>query len=311
MVEIIGGVLKFEESTKNAKGGTELQAFEMVKRLDPQLLKNFQIIFSRVREIDNTKKKILFLHDLPGDPENDHLKAGGYNKFDKLVFVSNWQMQAFVDEYSIPWYKCVVMQNAITPLKPRVAVQGKAKLIYHTTPHRGLNILLSVFDSVLKNNPNIDITLDVYSSFKIYGWEERNAQYQVLFDFCKNHPKINYFDSVSNEEVKAAISAADIFAYPSTWKETSCISLLEAMSAGLICVHPNLGALYETASNWTNMYQYQNNEKDHSKIFSMYLDSAVKLIAGGAVSTNQSAYINMFYNWDTRAYHWNYLLGSI
>ena len=110
--------LKMEtnELSKNAKGGTELMLEALHKNIPSDILQHFQIIPSRVREVDDSKIKIYWLHDLPGDPESEHLKAGGWNRFDKLVFVSNWQMQAYQKYYGLPWYKCVVLHNAIEPI---------------------------------------------------------------------------------------------------------------------------------------------------------------------------------------------------
>ncbi len=44
-------------------------------------------------------------------------------------------------------------------------------MIYHSTPWRGLNVLLGAMQLV----KNKDITLDVYSSTKIYGDEFKEA----------------------------------------------------------------------------------------------------------------------------------------
>lgn len=300
------------EMTKDAMGGTELMAMNLEKRLEPELLEKFQIISSRVENIDDSKKKVLWLHDLPGDPASDHLKNGGYNRFDKLVFVSNWQMQGYIEYYGIPWYKCAVIQNAIDPIESHEKTKDKIRLIYHTTPHRGLNILYSVFDKLCEVHE--DIELDVYSSFKIYGWEQRDEPYKPLFEACENHPKINYHGSVSNERVREALKESHIFAYPSIWKETSCIALIEAMSAGLMCVHPNYAALPETASNWTWMYQYQDSERDHAQVFYGMLDGAIRSIKSGESENrlyNQKQYIDMFYNWELRATQWKYLLASM
>lgn len=316
MVQILNGELIREDMTKAAMGGTEIIAAEMVKRINPELLQGMQIIHSRVRDLDFSKKRILVIHDLPGDPEFDHLKSGGYNVFDALVFVSNWQMQRFIDFYGIPWYKCKVIKNAINPLERRTREPGKVRLVYHTTPHRGLEILLASFEGLLKALPDIDLTLDVFSSFKIYGWEERDNIYQHLFDFCKNHDKINYHGTVSNEEVKKALTKADIFAYPSIWPETSSICLIEALSAGLLCVHPNFAALYETAGNWTVMYQYQDNIKDHANKFTEYLLSAIRVMSEEnetlqAKLNLQSDITNMFYNWDLRTLEWEFFLNEV
>lgn len=301
--------------TKNAMGGTEIMARGLEERLDPKLLDKFNIIPSRVRELDDSRINILWLHDLPGDPESDHLKNGGYNKFEKLVFVSNWQMQNYIQYYGIPWYKCVVIENAIDPVvfteKP---TDGKINFIYHTTPHRGLQILVPVFKQLSEKYP--EIHLDVYSSFKIYGWEERDKQYEPVFDMIKEHDKMTYHGSVPNSEVKKALQKAHCFAYPSIWMETSCIALIEAMSAGCLCVHPNFAALSETASRWTWMYQFHEDNRDHAQQLYGMLEGAVQeLMAPGPAFqnrlTNQRHYTNMFFSWDIRMVQWDSFLRSI
>ena len=304
--------METNELALNAKGGTELMQEALYNNLPADLLQYFQIIPSRVREVDDSKIKIYWLHDLPGDPESEHLKAGGWNRFDKLVFVSNWQMQAYQKHYGLPWYKCVVLHNAIEPIPYVEKPKDKIKLIYHTTPHRGLNILVSVFDNLCKEFDNIE--LDVYSSFKIYGWEQRDEPYKELFDFCRAHPKINYHGSVPNSEIRTALQQAHIYAYPNTWLETSCISLLEAMSAGLFCVHPNYGALYETAANWTWMYQWQDTPRDHAKIFYELTSNAIRMYNHQDTTKTlqaQKAYIDAFYGWQNRKNQWQNLLVSM
>lgn len=301
-----------DEVSKNAMGGTERMKFTLGEKLNPEILDKFQIICSRVRDIDSNLIPIYWLHDLPGDPESEHLKAGGYTKFEKLVFVSNWQMQAYINHYKIPWYKCLVMQNAIEPIPMHEKKYDKIKLIYHTTPHRGLQLLVPVFIKLAEKYNNIE--LDVFSSFKIYGWEHRDEPYQALFDMCKEHPKINYHGYQPNDVVRNALQEAHIFAYPSIWLETSCIALIEAMSAGCLCVHPNYGALYETSANLTWMYQYQEDTRDH--IVSLYneLDRAISNIQNEnlvrSLETTKS-YVDAVYSWDRRTSEWETLLTSI
>ena len=162
----------------NAMGGTELMKHELQRRIDPSLFEEFQIFNSRVQEdLDETKLRIYWLHDLPGDPAVEHLANGGWNKFHKLVFVSNWQMQAFINHYDIPWNKCIVLQNAINPIDDHIKPNdGIIRLAYWSTPHRGLNILVPVFSKLCETYDNIE--LDVYSSFKIYGCSNQEGRIQ-------------------------------------------------------------------------------------------------------------------------------------
>jgi glycosyltransferase involved in cell wall biosynthesis len=301
-----------DEVSKNAMGGTERMKFTLGEKINPEILDKFQIICSRVREIDQNLIPIYWLHDLPGDPESEHLKAGGYTKFEKLVFVSNWQMQSYINYYKIPWYKCVVLQNAIEPIPSIEKKYDKIKLIYHTTPHRGLGLLVPVFIKLAEKYDNIE--LDVFSSFKIYGWEQRDEPYQALFDLCKEHPKINYHGYQPNEVVRKSLQEAHIFAYPSTWMETSCIALLEAMSAKCLCVHSNYGALYETSANLTWMYQYLEDSRDHVVMLYNELERAINNIQNknliNSLETNKS-YVDVMYNWERRSQQWETFLTEI
>lgn len=302
------------DMTKKSRGGSELMAERLEKRLDPGLLDHFQIHVSRVGEVDESKIQLLQLQDLPGDPASDHLKNGGYNKFERLVFVSNWQMQNYIQNYGIPWYKCIVMHNAIEPITFDNKPSDKINIIYHTTPHRGLEILVPAFVELAKNNE--DVHLDVYSSFSIYGWSDRDKPYEPLFDMIKQHPQMTYHGAKPNEEVREALKKAHIFAYPNIWMETSCMALMEAMSAGCICVHPNYGALYETAANQTWMYQFQDNKQDHLNMFYSMLNGATAAIRENDVAlnvmlNNQAQYADRFYNVDIAKHAWAGLLVSI
>lgn len=297
----------------NAKGGTELMKFALQEHVPSDLLDEFQIYVSRVEEpLDESKVRIYWLQDLPDDPAAAHLANGGWNNFHKLVFASNWQMQAFINKFNIPWSKCIVLHNCITPIPTHEKPKDKIRLAYWSTPHRGLNILVPVFDALTKKHDNIE--LDVFSSFKLYGWEERDQPYQELFKACEEHPLINYHGSIPNEDLKKALENVHILAYPSTWIETSCITLMEAMSAGLLCVHPNLGALYETAGNWTNMYQWDEDVNRHANLFYQVLDDAIMSYNDEGTQSrlnSQKAYANVFYNWNVRSYQWEALLRSL
>ncbi|MDA9002757.1 hypothetical protein N9J19_00135, partial [bacterium] len=53
------------EVDKEAMGGTELMKYALYDKIDSKLMSKFNIIPSRVRELSDTKKNILWLHDLP------------------------------------------------------------------------------------------------------------------------------------------------------------------------------------------------------------------------------------------------------
>lgn len=316
--------IEWNEISAKSNGGTEMMGRRLERSLPAELLDQFQIILTRVNQLDESKYRILWIHDLPEDPSVAHLANEGWKKFHRLVFVSNWQMQRFIERFGIPWSKCIVMSNAIEPIaipeniisQPQTDIADKdpetVRLVYHTTPHRGLSILLATFDKLLEKYSNLELHL--FSSFELYGWGERDEQFKQLFDYAEMHEKIINHKTVTNEQIRRALPTMDIFAYPSIWQETSCLCLMEAMSAGLHCVHSNLGALFETGANWTSMYHLHEDLNEHAKLFYHVLENAIVLAHNEQMKSRlqmQKTYADVFYNWDMRAKYWQAFLESV
>ena len=302
-----------DELSKDAMGGTELMKYGLYDRLPEDLRDSVQIICSRVRQIDEHRPSILWLHDLAEDPEVKDLQHAKFREqFDKLVFVSNWQQQRYYQHLGVPYEDGIVLKNAIEPFENIEKPNDKIRLIYHTTPHRGLDILVAAFTKLYEDRQ--DIELDVYSSFKLYGWAERDKPYEELFDFCRQHPGINYHGSVDNATVRTALSKAHIFAYPSVWQETSCISAIEALAAGCLTVCPNYAALPETCANFAWMYTWHSDKQQHANLFAGVLKHAIENHDRPDVKQMldlQRVYFNTFYNWDGRVKEWHGLLEGV
>lgn len=299
-----------------ANGGTEMMNKALYERVDNDLLEQFHIIKSRVRSVDENKKNILWLHDTWDDPESQHLRdAESRGQFDKLVFVSNYQLQTYNLAHGVPYSDSVVLKNAIDPLMMSMEDKDKdqIRLIYHTTPHRGLNILYAAVEK-LGEMLGDKIHLDVFSSFNAYGWPERDKPYEDLFEQIKAHPQMTYHGYQPNSVVRDALKKAHIFAYPNIWPETSCIAAIEAMSAGCEIVCPNYAALPETTGNFARMYQWDEHPQAHANIFVNQLYAAIMSIDEQNTKTKlmfQKNWVDNFYNWDLRAAEWTNMLQGI
>lgn len=308
----------FEENeiSTNAFGGTEIAKRSLGERLDHALLEPTQIICSRVRELSPDKIRIYWLHDLPEDPESSKLKHSTYrDKFHHLVFISNWQYTRYQHVLGLPYsHSHSIIETGIIPAPAIPKPTDIIRLVYTSTPQRGLHILIPVFKELAKKYPNIH--LDVFSSFKIYGWDEHDKQFEPLYDECRNHPQITYRGFVPNEELKAHLDQSHIFAYPCIWPETSCRAMLEAMSARLLCVHPNFAALPETSGGLNVMYQGDHHANTHAAEFYTALEVAIERVQNHYESLAShlnfvKAFVDGRYNLSLITQKWNTLLSGL
>lgn len=288
-----------------------LRGLEM--RVDRALLDRFQIMLSNRQPLDPDRKHILWAHDSIHFSDHLGLADAGWQDFDKIVFVSYWQRQQFIDRYGIPFDRTAVMKNAIDPIaEHRKPDTGTLNIIYHSTPHRGLALLYPAFRALKSRHR--DIRLTVFSSLALYGRPDLDDNYADLFAQLRRDADVDYRGAVSNDEVRSALLQAHLFAYPSIYEETSCLCLIEAMSARCLCVHPDLAALPETAANWTWMYGYDADVGRHGASFTVALDLAISNMRTGKLDPTlrqQKAYTDRFYNWRGRSRQWTALLGSL
>lgn len=308
--------MAFEENemSKNSQGGTESVKRGLAERLPKGLADDFQIICSRVRKIEDDKIRVYWLHDLPEDPETNHLKEeNSRNRFHKIVFCGNWQYNRYRDFLGIaPSKNHIVLETPIDPFPVVKKEYDTIRLIYTSTPQRGLSLLIPVFEKLAEKYKNVH--LDVFSSFKIYGWEEADKQFEPLYDKIRKHPQMTYHGFAPNDVVKEHLLKAHIFAYPSIWLECNSRSLIEAMSANLLCVHPNTGGLADTSGGMTYMYQPDNDPNTHCNLFYSALEHAVQIVNNEKTKEYLNfakAYADSRFAWSKISKQWEDLLTGL
>lgn len=301
----------------NAASGTELMMRGLEARINQDILNHFSIGRAVMLFKDHPTKRIYWTHNLPGQMNIKEVSEGfvlrpdnRWKFLDNIVFVSDWQMKQYINTYKFSdsdQKRFQILRNAIEPISEHQKPIDKIKLIYMSVPERGLDILYNVFNRI---HHKYDIELEVYSSYKIYGIPNYDVVHRQLLDKVKTHPKIKYFGTVSNLKIREALKSSHIFAYPSVFKETSCISLIEAMSAECLCVHSNIAAMNETGGSFTNSYEFIAKKTDHEDRFQDELEKAINQYQIGNIShlKDQKKYIDSKYSWEVRSQEWtNYL----
>jgi len=162
------------------------------------------------------------------------------------------------------------------------------------------------------------ISLDVYSSTEIYGknfYKQNDHNYTALYKQAKELSNVNYIGYKPNEYIREHIKDYNMYVYPSIFEETSCISLLESMAAGLYCITTNYGALFETGAEFPMYIAYDNNYRNLAEKFAYGIEASAAMLHEPTIHehlTTQSNYTKKYYNWKKQASSWTrFLQGAI
>jgi glycosyltransferase involved in cell wall biosynthesis len=302
------------------RGGTELQFEFLRKHVDSKILDKVQICTSIPGKVplDPNKVNILWQKNSYDQPNLQEFFGNKerHKEYDWYVFNSHWNYEKFRYSFDIPTDRSVVIKNGVTHF-PEIKPYQKGdpiKLIFQPTPWRGLDVLLGAMQLV--THPLVQ--LDVYSSTQVYGdaFKQANeSQYEELYEQARQLPNVNYIGYKPNEYIIEQMPNYRMFAYPSTWEETFCISAVECMAAGLIVLTTNFGALYETCSEWPIYINYEKDRIHLAKSFAYAIDVAAKQIEEGVMTEHLQAQQNFykrFYHWEKKGREWTqFLTGAI
>ena len=296
-------------------GGSENQLRFLLKYLPDESFKEINLILNNTDPnlIEKERINILWMQHFVNQKESINLGSKDYvDKLDYIVFNSNWNFEKYYYQFKIPESKSLVIRNAVEKIEFHEKPKDKINLIYHTTPWRGLENLLKIFKNLNLSN----VELNVCSSVKIYGkkFEDIYAQkYHNLFEQCKNTKNVNYLGFVDNKNIIDLLKKTHIYAFPSIWPETSCISAIEALSAGCEVVTTNLGALYETCSPFSKLVGFDRNLNNLEKKYEKALKYSIENFwskENQKKLNSQYEIMKSTYSWDVRAVEWENFLNE-
>ena len=297
-------------------GGSESQLRLLLKYLPDESFKDINLILNNANYdlLEKDKINVLWMHHFVNKKEAKNLASKDFiNKIDWIVYNSNWNLEQHIKYFNVPKNKTVVIRNAIEKITFKEKPSDKISLIYHTTPWRGLKILLKVFKNLNLEN----VELNVCSSTIIYGKKfdaVLGKKYEELFNECKNTKNVNYFGFLKNEKIIEKLKEMHIFAHPSIWPETSCIAAIESLAAGCEVVTTNLGALNETCSPFGKIINFEKRPEDLEIKYSEALLDSIKNFWSDETQKKlkaQREIINNTYSWDARCAEWKNFFHKI
>jgi 2-polyprenyl-3-methyl-5-hydroxy-6-metoxy-1,4-benzoquinol methylase/glycosyltransferase involved in cell wall biosynthesis len=200
------------------------------------------------------RSKYLWVHDIHCGPYNPKMHQD-LLRFDRFLCLSEWHKhQSFLPTYPDIYPNSVIVTRNGIDVDRFVGgdrLLRENKLIFSSSPNRGLDALLDVLPEIRALVPGTE--LHVYYGF--FNWEKfakMRGDPMELQDIERYRQRIKsaegvvWHDRVNQKELAGAFMSSKVWAYPTMFPETSCISAMEAQCAGCVPVTTRIAALAET-----------------------------------------------------------------
>jgi glycosyltransferase involved in cell wall biosynthesis/2-polyprenyl-3-methyl-5-hydroxy-6-metoxy-1,4-benzoquinol methylase len=231
--------------------------------------------------------RALWCHDM-GYP---NLTEALSERMTHVVVLSEWQRERFAKEY--PWLedKLRVIGNGVLleeedrfPAEEvaRGFSERKPRAIYSSSADRGLEVLFEVWPRIREQVPEAELHV-------FYGWDtlDKVALLNPALQEFKRHV-LWLYDAAGGEaagihmrgrmgqiDLYREMREARVWAYPTAFLETSCITAMEARANGLAVVTSDLGALSETVGGHGILIPWGDDEYEPCNALDRYKDEFV------------------------------------
>jgi glycosyltransferase involved in cell wall biosynthesis len=290
------------------------QGFFAATKFDAIILCNASAAVEPLKALLPDTRILLWAHILPDQPSmQNFLREKDF--LDGVVCVSQWQKNEIERAFGT-LANATVIGNGIAPMfenmfvTPEELRAAKQNLgAYTTTPYRGLSVLLRAMEGLDR-----DTKLDLFSSMRVYQGNDKD--YANLFDTAERNPAITSHGSVMQRELAQHLRSSAFLFYPSIYNETFCITVAEAMAAGMEIIATRTGALPETAMGMADLVEIRSTDGD---VLVKDYRAAMQRAIDGFKNDPQSWVEKMFahmrranevFSWKKRAQEWEEFFGA-
>lgn len=207
--------------------------------------------------------RILWVHDIHvGDALNQKRAL----RYDSVLCLSEWHADFFRSCYPRLNPELVrVTRNGLDPkrfkrigtpdydydMEEDCGERNPKRIIYSSSPDRGLDTLIGLWPRILAEEPEAELSIfygieNLCRTYEIRGQADAAVRTRAVLEHIKTLPRVTYRGMVSGRELAKEMLASGVWAYPTWFTETSCITAMEAQAAGLYCVATPIAALPET-----------------------------------------------------------------
>jgi glycosyltransferase involved in cell wall biosynthesis len=189
----------------------------------------------------SARRAYLWLHDV----SSAEVIAAYRHRYHKLIVLS-WYHRGRYPE--LPDEALLVSSNGVdlAQFQPPNPLRDPFQLVYGSDYCRGLRELLTSWPAIRQAVPTARLNV-------FYGWQgldrcnpRRAQRLRRTFEPLFRQPGVTHLGRIGHAAVAGQFRRAGVWAYPCSFRETSCITAMKAQAGGAIpAVIPN-GALAET-----------------------------------------------------------------
>ena len=242
-------------TTKDAPLGERFEYYARHTPHDVLIIQRHPIAFHNQYA---SKINIWQLHDLALHRSSPMAQHGMWN-IDAVTTVSAWHKKQVVDVYGFHEKIVKVVPNGVDPElyagygieadqvdEMIVGHPSQFNMLYQARPERGL-------ENLVKPGGIMDLLGDTETQLLVCGYDNTVPQMRAFYDKLKRDGEalgnVKFLGALTKPQLAALQQRVDLMIYPTEFEEVSCISVMEAMHAGLPVLASAVGALPETCMN--------------------------------------------------------------
>ena len=224
------------------------------------------------------------------------------DKITGAICLTEWHKGHIANHYPILKDKIHIINNGIAPglfVSASDCIKIKNLFIYTSCPERGLNKLLEFWPKIIDFFPDAKLKISSYNDFPANDAD--NSMQKII----KSYPSsIEHCGKLKPADLYKLMAQAEYWLYPTNWPETSCITALEMLNSGVICLYHPCAGLTDTMGKYG--IQLKEGDEINTLVKTALLPESKKnkMIADGREYA-------LSCSWDNKAKIWNDLILKV
>lgn len=214
--------------------------------------------------------------------------AENIENYEKILCLTPFHKRYAMATQGIPDDKILVTRNGIKPDRfedglttisnPYLASKNRNKIVFPSSPDRGLDRAMLVLDRVRETYPDIELHV-FYGIEHLHKWGHADLQAR-LESMMKDRPWVKYHGATQQDVLMTHLKEAVIWLHPCDFIETSCITAMEMICAGVYPVTRRLGGLMDTLAEPEKLGMATLLDSDciTENQFKLYIDATLQAL---------------------------------